>query len=234
VESISISDVDSIDSIPESPHYCTKINSTSFRRYQHLRCEDYFVTRQRDQKHRLCVFHPELAHGVGARPCQTSHEWIAPCPRSNANSEIKLPANANSEMELPANYLLGGEAARTIDGGGVSSPTNQSRSSAAAVPPSVAPLLSLQSKPTADAGAFPLPVLFLCVLLGSTMGSVTYSIYLRFKGAPPEPAEDEYGYVEQGAPAEPTVTSPSRVAKMSARTGGKFEVLEQVDHEDDG
>ena len=64
MESISIPDMENMDSIPESPHYCTKINTTSFRRYQHLRCEDYFVTRnagKRDQKHRLCVFHPKLA-----------------------------------------------------------------------------------------------------------------------------------------------------------------------------
>ena len=140
-------------------------------------------------------------------------------------------------MELPANYLLGAEAARTTDGSSVSSPTNKSRSSATAVPPSVAPLLSLRRQPTADAGVVSLPLLVLYLLLGSTMGSVTYSIYLRSKCAPPEPAQDECGSVEAGAPAKLKVTSPSRVAKMSAGTevtSSKFQKLGQVDHEDDG
>ena len=90
----------------------------------------------------------------------------------------------------------------------------------------------MRRQPTADAGAISLPLLVIYLLLGFIMGSIVYSIYLRSKRAPPEPAQDECGSVEPGS--KPEVTSPSRVAKMSAGTEAKFEKLGQVDHEEDG
>ena len=86
-------DVESI--LPRSPQFCTKINSTSFRQYQRLRCEDYYITRpttRREHSYRLCVYHPELASGEGARPCQPSASWIS-CPdKSETTTDSKIPA----------------------------------------------------------------------------------------------------------------------------------------------